>query len=101
MSAWDLVKGLKSLATAIPTTERMTILVNRNVKMSPGKMAAQVAHAALTAHGIRHGAIVVLTASPSAIERDCDVQIRDAGLTEVEPGTLTCGVRATRDEAEA
>ena len=71
---------------------RLVILVNRNAKLTPGKMAAQVAHAALEAHGVPHRAVVVLDATPTRIERECTIQVRDAGLTELEPGTLTCGV---------
>lgn len=70
----------------------MTILINRNISMSPGKLAAQAVHAALTYHGIDHGAVRVLMASPSKI-LDCKVQIRDAGKTELKPGTLTAGVK--------
>ena len=72
--------------------QRLVILVNRNAKMTPGKMAAQVAHAALAAHGVTHGSVVVLDATPTRIRRDCTIQIHDAGLTELQPGTLTCGV---------
>lgn len=71
--------------------ERLTLLVNNNV--SRGKAAAAAVHAALYHYGISHGAVIVLGASPSAIEDECDLVIRDAGRTEVEPGTVTGGVR--------
>jgi PTH2 family peptidyl-tRNA hydrolase len=65
-------------------------MYNGNIKMSPGKLAAQAVHAALAAYGIDHGSVVVLQGSVKKVEA-MDVQIRDAGLTELKPGTLTCG----------
>lgn len=66
------------------------IVMNGNVKMSPGKLAAQAVHAALAAYGIEHGSVVVLNGSKRKVE-EMDVQIHDAGLTELTPGTLTAG----------
>lgn len=66
------------------------IYINRNVRMSPGKMAAQAVHAALNAHGIEHGRVIVLMGSPARINA-LPIQIRDAGYTELAPGTLTAG----------
>ena len=68
----------------------MKILINNNVKMSRGKMAAQAVHAALKAHGIQHGRVIVLGAPRSEVEK-CKVKIYDAGKTEIDPGTLTAG----------
>jgi len=73
------------------TEQRLVILVNNNVKMSRGKFAAQAVHAALQLVGAHpHTPVIVLGASRGAV-LECDVQIRDAGRTEVEPGTLTAG----------
>ena len=69
----------------------LTILINKNVKMSPGKTASQAVHAALAYFGIEHGAVIVLTASPNKI-KNCRVIVKDAGLTEVQPGTMTAGI---------
>lgn len=66
------------------------IKYNRSLKMSPGKMAAQAVHAALRAYGIEHGSVVVLEGSATQVNQ-MDVQINDAGWTEVEPGSLTAG----------
>jgi PTH2 family peptidyl-tRNA hydrolase len=71
--------------------ERLTILANSNV--SRGKFAAAAVHAALMHYGIPHGAVIVLGASANQIERDCELVVRDAGRTEVEPGTVTAGMR--------
>lgn len=74
--------------------EPMRIWWNKNLrgKISPGKLAAHAAHAALTAYGIRYDhPIVVLGAGRAKIEQ-MEVRIRDAGLTELPPGTLTTGV---------
>lgn len=73
------------------------IVYNRNLKMSPGKLAAQAVHAALKAYGIDHGSVVVLMGSPAKVN-EMDVQIRDAGLTELEPGSLTCGASLIKVE---
>jgi PTH2 family peptidyl-tRNA hydrolase len=72
---------------------RLVLLVNRNIEMSPGKLAAQAVHAALNAYGIEHGSVIVLTASPTKITNECSVIIKDAGLTEIPAGTMTVGVR--------
>lgn len=72
--------------------QRLVILVNDRVKMSRGKYAAQAVHAALMARDAHHGGpVIVLGGRPAEIEK-CEVQVHDAGRTEVEPGTLTAGV---------
>lgn len=71
------------------------VVYNGNIKMSPGKLAAQAVHAALAAYGIAHGSVVVLQGSVRKVEA-MDVQIRDAGLTELKPGTLTAGASLER-----
>ncbi|BDZ52375.1 hypothetical protein GCM10025867_46160 (plasmid) [Frondihabitans sucicola] len=78
--------------TDAPTDElKMRILVNTGAKMSRGKYAAQAVHAALIAVGAHPGTpVVVLGGSREQIEA-LPTQVRDAGRTEVEPGTLTAG----------
>lgn len=77
------------------TEEPLRIFWNKNLrgKISPGKLAAHAAHAALAAYGITYThPIVVLGAGLGAIEK-MPVVIRDAGLTELAPGTVTCGTQ--------
>ena len=71
------------------------ILVNTNVSMSRHKAAAQAVHAALAAFGIPHGRVVVLGGRPDEVAA-LDVVVRDAGRTEVAPGTLTAGATLLR-----
>ena len=74
--------------------EPLRIWWNKNLhgKISPGKLAAHAAHAALHAYGIRYThPIVVLAAGKGRIEA-MDVVIRDEGRTELAPGTVTTGV---------
>lgn len=72
-------------------TEKLRIWMNTNAKMSRGKYAAHAVHAALTAAGVHPGTpVVVLGAKPRDIQA-LPVFIRDAGHTELEPGTITAG----------
>lgn len=78
-------------AEAAEDDAKVRVYVNSNAKMSRGKMAAHVAHTVLTAAGVHPGLpVVVLGAKPRDIENLSTV-IRDAGRTELEPGTLTAG----------
>jgi peptidyl-tRNA hydrolase len=76
----------------------MKTLVRRNLKMTDKKMSAQCQHAALGLRDkfphIRHWACVVLDASDAKFEEAKIAHpeayvVRDAGLTEVEPGSET------------
>ena len=91
---------------------KMVIVVNSSIKMGCGKMAAQVAHAAVECSFAAHkrnpalfqkwmdeGQKKVVLKAPykeiMKIEADARalgitvVTIKDAGLTQLEPGTLT------------
>lgn len=73
-----------------------TVLVNESVKMSPGKLAAQVAHVLVSQYmdtGIvacRDETVAIEFVPQDQVEQ-CRWVIRDNGHTEVEPGTLTVG----------
>ena len=68
----------------------LRILLNGDVTMSRGKACAQAVHAALRAFDVPHGRVVVLNGTADEVAA-MDVVIRDAGLTEVQPGTMTAG----------
>lgn len=77
--------------------EPLRIWWNKNLhgKITPMKLAAHAAHAALAAYGIKYGhPIVVLSAGKAKIEA-MPISIHDAGYTELAPGTLTTGVEKT------
>lgn len=85
---------------------RLVIRVNSNAKMSRGKAAAHAVHAALKLYGIEYEhPVIVIGGKPDEILAQT-VHVRDAGRTELEPGTLTAGAsweyksRAEPDAAE-
>lgn len=71
--------------------EKVRILVNSNSNMSRGKYAAAAVHAALTAAGVHPGLPVIVLGGQRDDVLRCATVIRDAGKTEVEPGTPTAG----------
>ena len=77
----------------------MRILLDRDVRMSRGKACAQAVHAALRAFDVPHGRVVVLTGTAEEVAAMA-VVVRDAGLTEVAPGTVTAGATVLRSAAE-
>lgn len=73
----------------------VTIWLSPHVGMTVGKAAAQVGHAAMLWGA--PGRFAVRTASPhrwaglrGAVTAGRAVAVRDAGFTEVDPGTVTC-----------
>ena len=75
---------------------KLKIIYRRNLKMSPGKLAAQCVHAAtLIGHTDYSMNVVVLSMSDKkfneTVANEGAVVVVDAGHTELEPGTVTCG----------
>lgn len=78
-------------ATKDSVEKRLVIRVNSNTKMSRGKAAAHAVHAALKLYGIDYDhPVIVIGGKPEEILQQT-VHVRDAGRTELEPGTLTAG----------
>lgn len=84
-----------------PPPGRPVIWVDAALEMTVGKAAAQVGHASMlfaAAHGlVEVPAFAVRHAGPARwaelladVERGAVVAVRDAGFTEVAPGTITC-----------
>jgi peptidyl-tRNA hydrolase len=75
---------------------RLKIIYRKNLKMSPGKLAAQAIHAAT---GIGHTDysmnVVVLGVSNAKFKEITTAKkcflVADLGHTELDPGTVTCG----------
>ena len=83
----------------------MYILVNSDIKISKGKLAGQVGHAVevlyertryneALLHYYRKARKKILLSCPQnkleELEKEGYVTIRDLGLTQLEPNTLTC-----------
>lgn len=79
---------------------KLKIIYRKNLKMSPGKIAAQAVHAAV---GVKHDdnslSVVALGVSDNKFfEKLREIEsckafyylVKDAGYTEVEKGTMTC-----------
>ena len=88
---------------------KIKILYRKNLKMSPGKLAAQAVHAVLGFVTLNEVvdpvcSVIVLGVSNkkfdearSYLKASCHV-VKDAGYTEVEPGTETCLAYLEEDE---
>ncbi|MET0187986.1 MAG: peptidyl-tRNA hydrolase [Pseudonocardia sediminis] len=95
---------LEADAPGPPPEDRPLIVLNPYVEMSVGKAAAQVGHASMILAAVRGW-----TSAPEFAVRDTTraewdallteveagsvVAVRDAGFTEVDPGTVTCIAR--------
>jgi peptidyl-tRNA hydrolase len=90
--------------------KRIKILARKNLKMSSGKLAAQSVHAALALTSIEKldamQSVVVLEVSDAKFNEKINAEgklavVRDAGYTEVAPGTITCLAFLEDDPREA
>lgn len=91
-STTPLAQWLRTVTDPVTVDEkRLVIYLNNDAGMSRGKAAAQAVHAALLAFGVHPGVpVVVLGERASEVENHVTV-VRDAGRTEIEPGTVTAG----------
>jgi PTH2 family peptidyl-tRNA hydrolase len=101
---------------------KMVIVVNSDISMSPGKLAVQVAHAAVTGAArarrarsspvkqwVAQGQKKVVVKAPAVDFADLEKKARllglttavinDAGLTELAPGTMTALAIGPGEEA--
>src|SRR4051794_19109437 len=93
------IQAMSTALVAAPAWAAAPVLyaLNPSVRMSSGKTLAQIAHAAVMASSLGLDitrARVVRPADFDALE--CVAEVRDAGLTEVPPGTVTVRVLTSR-----
>lgn len=95
VSGWDEYE--KTFADWHENPTFGTVLVNNSANMSPGKLAAQVAHVLVLQYldtGIvacRDETVAIEFAPQEQVEQ-CRWVIQDNGHTEVTPGTVTVGL---------
>ena len=71
--------------------------LNPGIEMSSGKTLAQIAHAAVMAADLGYDVSRARVIAPETFDLPgCVAEVRDAGLTEVAPGTITVRVLAAR-----
>lgn len=73
------------------TETRLVVKMNKDLKMSKGKYAAQAIHAALLLTRSHHGGPVVVLGGTKGQVQKCDVVVVDSGRTEVKPNSTTAG----------
>jgi len=91
----DVLTKLQAMSTELleaPDTADADVVyaLNPDITMSSGKTMAQIAHAAVMADDL--GLDITRARVARAGHGRCVAEVRDAGLTEVAPGTITVRV---------
>jgi peptidyl-tRNA hydrolase len=80
---------------------RLVYALNPSIEMSSGKTLAQIAHAAVMAAELGYDVSRARVIAPATFALPgCVAEVRDAGLTEVPPGTTTVRVLVREGQAE-
>jgi hypothetical protein len=102
----DALTKIQAMSTELepppPTCDAaLAYALNPAIEMSSGKALAQIAHAAVMAAGLGFDVSGARVIAPSSFDLDgCVAEVRDSGLTEVAPGTITVRVLVRERQPE-